>query len=440
MRDDNDDVDHVPGERGPPLINKTFEYLRDPFGTDRRLLARHGPIARTRMFGRTVVVLGSAEHASRLLLDRERTLSSHHGWGHFLGQLFDGGLMLRDFDEHRLHRGIMQVAFRGPARAAYHAHIDRHFAQTLERWASTPMPMRFYPAIRRALIEQAGTAFLGLPPGPHVELAGRHFSAIRNAVLALVRVELPGTAWRRGMVARRQLAEFLRAEIPARRRGDGHDLFSALCRAQDENGERFDDDAIVDHMIFLLFAAHDTTSSALTTLIDELTRAPELQARVAEECQRVGSLGFEQLEQLELVDRCFREAIRIQPPVPYILRRTVSSCPIGGHTLPERTPTTLIVHAVHHDPKLWRDPERFDPDRFTPERAEDRQHPHPWVPFGGGAHRCIGAEFARQQAKVFCWHLLRRFRVERVRERATVWRQIPIPLPKDGLPVRLVAR
>jgi cytochrome P450 len=440
MRDDNDDVDHIPGERGLPLINRTFEYLRDPFGTDKRTLARYGSIARTRMFGRTVVMLGSADHASRLLLDRERTLSNRFGWGHFFGELLSNGLMLRDFDEHRLHRGIMQVAFRSSARAAYHEEIDRHFAHTVARWAGERMPMQFYPAIRNALIEQAGSAFLGIPPGPHVEFTARCFTAVRDAMMAVIRVELPGTAWRRGMIGRRKLAAFLRAEIPARRRGHGRDLFSQLCHAEDENGERFDDDAVVDHMIFLLFAAHDTTSSALTTLIDELTRAPELQERAAQECLSLPRLGFEQLEQLEFVDRCFREAIRLQPPVNYILRRTTSACPIGGHLLPERTPATLIVHAVHHDPELWTDPLRFDPDRFAPERAEDRGHPHAWVPFGGGAHRCIGAEFSRQQVKVFCWHLLRRFRIERVREGATVWRQLPIPMPKDGLPVRLVAR
>jgi cytochrome P450 len=440
MRGDNDDVDHVPGESGPPLINKTWEYLRDPWGTDNRLLARHGRMARSRMFGRTVVMLGSADLGARLLLDRERTLSNQHGWSHFLGGLFDGGLMLRDFDEHRLHRGIMQAAFRGPARAGYHAQIDRHFAQTIERWLTEPMPMRFYPAIRRALIEQAGHAFLGLPPGPHVELASRCFNAIRSAVMAVVRIELPGTAWRRGMVARRRLAALLRSEIPARRASEGQDLFSALCRAQDEDGQRFEDQAIVDHMIFLLFAAHDTTASALTTLIDQLTQAPELQERAARECLSLPELGFEQLDRLEFVDRCFREAIRLQPPVPYILRRTVSACRVGEHSLPERTPTTLIVHAVHRDPALWTEPDRFDPDRFAPDRAEDRQHPHALIPFGGGAHRCIGAELARQQTKLFCYHLLRRARIERVQEGATSWRQVPIPMPKDGLPVRLTSR
>lgn len=445
MDGDNPDLEHIPGDAGPPIVNNTLRFLRDPWGFDAKMFARFGPLTRTRMFGRSVIVLGSPELASRLLLDRERSLSNKFGWSHFLGGLFDGGLMLRDFDDHRLHRGIMQAAFRGPARAGYHETIDRHFAATIEAWVQEPGPLRFYAAIRRALIEQAGTAFLGLPPGPHVELASRCFDAIRNATMALVRRKVPGTTWHKGMAGRRRLAALLRSEIPTRRDRAGRDLFSVLCKAEDEHGERFDDEAIVDHMIFLLFAAHDTTTSALTTLIDELTLAPELQERATAECLAIRgdaarALEYDDIDRLEFVDHCFREAIRLSPPVPYILRRTVRPCAIAGHELPERAPTSLIVRAVHCDPAIWTDPERFDPDRFSPERAEDRQHPHAWVPFGGGAHRCIGAEFARQQAKVFCYHLLTRVRVERLSPSKTAWRRVPIPVPRDGLPVRLIPR
>lgn len=449
MDGDNFELDHVPGDDGPPIVHNTFRFLRDPFGFDAGLLRRFGPLVRTRAFGRRIVLVGSADLASRLLLDRERSLSSHDGWGHHLGGLFDGGLMLRDFDEHKHHRGIMQAAFKPKARAGYHATIDRQFAATVDAWLAAGGSLKFYPAIRRALIEQAGAAFLGLPPGPHVELAARCFDAIRTATMTVVKRQIPGTIWWRGTRARRELAAMLLALIPERREAGGDDLFSVLCRAQDEQGQRFDDAAIVDHTIFLLFAAHDTTASALTTMIDELSLAPELQDRVAQECLAVRGpsprpLAHDELDRLELVDRCFREAIRLTPPVPYILRRTVRACPFSTPTgeveLPARTPTTLVVPQIHHDPALWTDPHRFDPERFAPDRAEDRRHPHAWVPFGGGAHRCIGAEFSRQQVAVACFHLLGRARIERVRPARGAWRQVPIPAPKDGLPIRLVPR
>jgi len=134
-----------------------------------------------------------------------------------------------------------------------------------------------------------------------------------------------------------------------------------------------------------------------------------------------------------------REALRLNPPVAYLARSTVSPCVIDGHELPGNTPLILHVSTVQHDPELWPEPFCFDPDRFAPDQEEPKcpRPTHTWAAFGGGAHRCIGAELARQQIKVFMFHLLTRYRVERVATKATAWRRLPLPAPVDGLPVRL---
>jgi cytochrome P450 len=281
----------------------------------------------------------------------------------------------------------------------------------------------------------------------------RCFTRLIAASVAVVRRRIPGTTWQRGLHARRELAAFLRTEIPSRRDGAGQDLFSRLCNASDEDTQaRFDDDEIIDHMMFLLFAAHDTTTSAITAMLDELTAAPELLARASDECRALerdaeldlqlgpDALAWRQLDQLETVERCFREALRVSPPVPYIVRRTVRPCTLGGHQLPARTPVAVLIRGSLQDPTIWSAPERFDPDRYAPERAEDHRHRHAWVPFGAGAHRCIGADLALQQAKVFCHQLFRRFDIERVCAPPTKWRRVPLPMPIDGLPLRLRSR
>jgi cytochrome P450 len=362
--------------------------------------------------------------------------------------------MLRDFDDHARHRKILKAAFTRPAREGYQDLINRATTQTLTDWAQREQSvLEFYPAIKRALLDQGTQVFLGLDSRQNVqhgELLLRCFTRLIRASVAVVRRRIPGTAWQRGLRARRELAAFLRAEIPSRRGSDGQDLFSRLCNAQDdESAARFDDGEIVDHMIFLLFAAHDTTTSALAAMLDELTAAPKLLERANDECRTLArdaeldpelgpdALAWRQLEQLEYVERCFREALRVSPPVPYIVRRTVRPCSLGGHELPARTPVSVLVRGPMNDPAIWTAPERFDPDRYTPERAEDRRHRHAWLPFGAGAHRCIGADLALQQAKVFCHQLFRRFDIERVSPPPTAWRRVPLPMPSDGLPLRL---
>jgi cytochrome P450 len=91
---------------------------------------------------------------------------------------------------------------------------------------------------------------------------------------------------------------------------------------------------------------------------------------------------------------------------------------------------------THYMPQLWPDPERYDPMRFTPEATRGR-HKFAFVPFGGGAHMCLGLHFAYMQAKCFTWHLLNNFRVAVEPGYRANWRLLPIPYPRDGLPVTL---
>ncbi len=458
MHDDATELDHVPGDNGPPLINCTFAMLADAWAFDDSLFERFGPVARTRVLGRTVINVTSVELASEVLVDRERTYAASPGWGHVLGDLFPRGLMLRDFDEHARHRKILKAAFTRPARMGYQPGINRAVAETLDQWARSGTAdgqpqLDFYPAIKRALLDQATRVFLGLDPEQHGDLLLRCFRRLIRASLAVFRHRVPGTNWYRGIRARAELGAFLRAELPKRRGGDGQDLLSRMCNARDEEtGDMFDDDEIVDHIIFLLFAAHDTTTSALTAMLDELTAAPDLLERVAAECRALApdddldpalgphALSWDRLDALVQVERAFREAVRVNPPVLYVLRRTVRPCSLGGHEIPANTPVTVMIRGSHGDPAIWTAPERFDPDRFASDRAEDRRHRHAWIPFGAGAHRCIGADLAMQQAKVFCHQLFRRFHVERVSPPPTAWRRIPLPMPRDGLPLRLHPR
>lgn len=93
---------------------------------------------------------------------------------------------------------------------------------------------------------------------------------------------------------------------------------------------------------------------------------------------------------------------------------------------------------THQMPEWWSDPQRFDPDRFAPGRAEQERHPYPFVPFGGGAHVCIGYRFAELQIRAILHQLVRRYRWSIAPGYVMPERQAPIAKPRDGLPLRLV--
>ena len=124
------------------------------------------------------------------------------------------------------------------------------------------------------------------------------------------------------------------------------------------------------------------------------------------------------------------------PPVPALPRRAVREFHFMGHGIPAGTGIGINILFTHHMPDIWSDPDKFDPMRFTPEAQADR-HRFAFVPFGGGAHMCLGLNYAVMQAKCFAVRLLQNLSVSIDRDYVSTWKMWPIPKPVDGLRVTL---
>lgn len=426
----------APGESGLPVLGHTLEFLWRTKPLLDRMRERHGPNFRMRVLSNHLLVIGAPDDVREILLDRDRNFSSERGWHPSIGKLFARGLMLRDFDDHRVHRRIMQTAFRSEAMRGYVETMQPQIGATIARW---PRELRLYPALKQLTLDLAARIFLGLPLDRESAGVNRAFMAAVAASLAIVRREVPGLAFSRGMRGRRELERFFTELVRRRRDRPGSDLLSELCRSRSDEGERFSDAEIVDHMIFLMMAAHDTTTSSLASVVHALVAQPEWQARVREDiAEHDAPISWDDRTALPLLDRCFDEAIRLCPPVPFVARRSLRACRIGGFEVPANTqvaPSSLVTHRL---PEYWSEPERFDPDRFLPERAEHSAHSHLYYPFGGGPHICIGLHFARIQVKTVLNELLRRHRVRAADPtRPSRFAAVPIAYPRDGLPVVL---
>ena len=432
-------LSHIPGEDGLPFVGNTFRVLRDPISFTNRMVARYGPVYRNNAFGGPSAVLIGPDANELVLFDRHRKFSSEQGWGPLLNLLFPRGLMLMDFERHRADRRVMSTAFKPDAMRHYAAQLDDGISARVAEWAGT---LRFYDAVKKLSLDLAATSFLGVPLGAEADGINRAFVDEVQASVAPIRVPLPGTAMRKGVRGRALLVDFFRREIPRRRNGDGADFFSIFCRSTGEDGEPLSADAIADHMNFLMMAAHDTITSSATSLIMFLGRYLEWQDRIREEVNSVGfvdgAFPFDQLDRLTLTDYAFKEALRLMPPVPAIPRRALRDFTFGGYDIPGGSFVGINPSFTHRMANYWPDPNRFDPMRFSPENSRGR-HKYAWVPFGGGAHMCIGLHFATMQIRILLAHLLTRYRIELPISSGDAWQVFPIPRPRDGLPINLVA-
>jgi cytochrome P450 len=323
---------------------------------------------------------------------------------------------------------------------SYLAELDRGIAARVAEWRQKPGEMLLYPAMKQLTLELAATSFLGTGIGPEFDEITRAFVDLVAASVAVIRRPLPGTQMARGVAGRKRIVAYFREQIPIRRaRGGGDDLFSQLCQATHEDGALLSEQDVIDHMSFLMLAAHDTLTSSLTSFIGELAAHPEWQGKLRDEVAALGvpkdaPTSFDDLEKLPLSEMAFKEALRLKPPVPSIPRRAVRDFTFKGFAIPAGTGVGVNPLFTHHMPEIWPEPETFDPLRFT-EEAQRNRHRFAWVPFSGGAHMCLGLHFAYMQAKCFARHFLGNLEVSLPATYKADWQMWPIPKPRDGLRV-----
>ena len=432
-----EDLAHLPGasknERG---LWHTIKVMREPLSYSRAAYAQYGPIIRGANFTGWAVSLIGADANELLLVNRDSIYSSEQGWHIVLSKLFPSGLMLMDNPQHRSHRRTLSVAFKTEPMRFYCDGLKRGIERGIEQW---PTHFKLYPAVKALTLDLAADAFLGLPWGPEADKINKAFMHMVQASVSAIRTPIPGTPMWRGVKGREFLCRFFEQEIPKRRGGSGEDFFSQFCNARDEQGEHLSNQEVVDHMNFLMMAAHDTLTSSLTSTVYFLAANPEWQDWVLEEITANPTIKYDNLNNFDRIEMAFKEAMRLNPPVPVIPRRATADFTFQGYTVPAGTMVTINPMLVHRLPEFWPDPERYDPTRFSPENSKDR-HRYAYVPFGGGAHMCLGLHFAYMQAKIFLHELLSRRRLSVAPGYTPNMAMFPLPRPRDGLPITMTPR
>ncbi len=287
----------------------------------------------------------------------------------------------------------------------------------------------------------ATDVFLGIAEDEDKSKINKALTDMVTAAVGVVRYAIPGTKMYKGVKGREYMVDFMRERIPYRRKSNGSDIFTIMCQAEDDAGNKFTDDEIIDHMLFLWMAAHDTITSSVTTLIYELARHPDWQTKVRDEIMDVGfedgAMPYENLSKLVLNEYAFKESLRINPPVPSIVRYSTKDVVFDGHLIPKGTYLALNTVAIHRDAKTWPNPMEFDPMRFSAEGGAKERHRFAWIPFSGGAHMCIGLHFAYMQAKIISSHLLKDYKITVPEGYSTKFQIIPLIKPLDNLPITL---
>ncbi|WP_068276839.1 cytochrome P450 [Aldersonia kunmingensis] len=429
----------VPGDLGLPLLGQGLAYLR--WGPAQQLdsYRRAGPVSYSTALTDKAVLVAGPEATAVVVANKDKAFGQ--GWDYYIGPFFRRGLLLLEFDEHMFHRRLMQQAFTRPRLEAYVEELATVTEAAIRRW---PVDRRIemYPTIKSHTLDVAADIFMDADVGPERLRLNKAFEACTHAALSWVRVSMPGGKWRAALKGRKVLEEYFYRQLPAKRASTGNDFFSALCHAVDEDGSRFSDEDVVNHMIFLIMAAHDTTTTTATTVAYYLGKHPEWQQRVRAEAlaRGDGPVDISTLESMTELEHVIKESMRLVAPVPGLVRRSVKDTDILGYYIPKGTLVGVAPWVNHLLPEYWSNPEVFDPDRFAEPRREDKSHKYAWMPFGAGAHKCIGMHFGMLEVKVVIDAMVRNFEWELPADYEIPWSFTTMPYPRDGAPMTLRRR
>ncbi|HXZ84430.1 MAG TPA: cytochrome P450 [Myxococcota bacterium] len=394
------------------------------------VLQLSGPFKLVNLFG--------PDAARVVLMDRDQIFSAQQPWTQIMGRIFPNGLLLRDGAEHKHHRKIMHEAFTRPALREYVERMSPTIARGIGSFAGGGKPIHAFRAYKQLTLELAASIFVGMDLGPTTRPMNVAFENMVAASMSRVRLPLIGREFQRGLRGRQFMLELLGGMLEKKHGDAGPDMFSRLCRARTPEGEAFRDEEVLDHMIFLMMAAHDTTTSTLSSLTYELAKHPEWQERVREESRALGKAepSLDELGSLQGLGLAMSETLRRYPPLPVIPRINTADFEFGGFHIPKGCMVVVSPIHTHHMSEWWSEPFRWDPERFAPERAEHERHTHAFTPFGGGPHMCLGLRFAEAQVRLVMHHLLSRYRWSVPEGYTMPVQQAPISKPRDGLPVQ----
>ena len=226
----------------------------------------------------------------------------------------------------------------------------------------------------------------------------------------------------------RQLGKLIQKVIDSRRHVSGEagggpssngqqdidDLLSALMAATDKNGTNMTDKELIDEVMTMIIAGHETSAGTLNWVWYELSQHPDADARAYKEVSSFvnnDTISTDDLSKLSFTKQCINEALRLYPPVWLFSRKAINDDVIQGYSVPAGTNIFLSPYFTHRDPRLWQRPDEFYPEHFVND-GEQLKDKYAFIPFSAGSRRCIGEYFSYIEMQAHLAIMLNTFRLD----------------------------
>ncbi|KAM7479189.1 hypothetical protein LguiA_027402 [Lonicera macranthoides] len=427
-----------PGSMGWPYIGETLQlYSQDPnvfFSTKQK---RYGDIFKTHILGCPCIMLASPEAARFVLVTRAQLFKPTYPKGKEK-MIGPSALFFHQGDYHTLLRKLIQSSLSPEAIQKLIPDIEAIAIWALESCANGRVISTFHQ-MKKFSFEVGILSIFGQLNRRYKQELKENYHIVNKGYNSFP-TNLPGTTYRRAIVARKRISQILQEIINERKEMKvlESDLLGHLLNFKDKKGQALTEDQIADNVIGVLFAAQDTTASVLTWILKflhddhKLLEAVKAEQKAIFESNNEGKrpLTWEQTRNMPLTYRVILESLRMASIISFTFREAVVDVEYEGYLIPKGWKVMPLFRSLHQNPKFFNDSQNFDPSRF-----EVAPKPNTFMPFGNGVHACPGNELAKLEMLILIHHLMTKFRWELVGS-SSVIQYSPFPVPQNGLPAR----
>ncbi len=403
------------------VLKNAKRILKNPLPFHHENFEKHGDIFEVNLgFGNTVVFTRDAGLAKHMLQNEHRKYHKSPLQSKELARYIGNGLLTSNGEYWLKQRRLIQPAFYKKKINVIGATIRETIKEELIR-IEADKTIDIYPlmndlafkVVAKSLFSYTDTGNT-MPRLQHITEAAQH-SLIRE-------IRQPYKRWwfhlsgqiKSTLKLTDEARDILLKIIEDRRKSKEKydDLLDMLLASSYDDGSQMSNEQLIDEILILFVAGHETTSNALSFLVLLLAKHPEIQEKIYQEISESGSEDLSLMEQFEkskYVAQCIEEAMRLYPPAYFSDRIAIEDDQYKDIKITKDTSVLISFYEIHRQEDFWKDPEQFNPDRFHSDYK--KEYSDWYFPFGAGPRMCIGSNFAMYEMIVTVNELIKKYKI-----------------------------
>lgn len=439
----------IPGPAATPLIGyrgNIIKFLSDPIAFMIKLQQDYGNVAA--FIGgvpRGMVFAFGAKYNQQVLSDADTYLNAPitmPGPKDSANRRISMGILSMSGERHKFFRRLMTPAFHVRTIPSFQPVILQLLEDQLESWKDGGV-VDVSKEMTRLMKLFSIKMLLGLEDSKQAlalaDLMEEWYAINIYFPTRVLLVDLPGFPYHKML----RMAETLEGKLialmnekRAKLSPDSQDVLSLLLNAHEESGEPISDADLVGQLNFLFAASYETTANSMSWILFLLSQHPQVMSKLMENIDEVlenRPPKYEDLDKLTYLDCVIREGLRMFAPPVYANRVLAKSVELDNYSLPERSTIVFSHYMTHRDPAVFENPDKFDPDRWLTIKPNSFEY----LPFGAGAHACLGYTLSFLIMKTVLSTVLSRYRLTCMPD-SDISRKVLVTLSaKNGIPMQL---